>query len=165
MLLHASADFVNHFKCKVSHSGKPVKHERGINSWSAHILKLRGQKVALLMNDLTLYALIIPIDHKLRFDDFALRFFKRILVEWDLRGKALSEKDLSLVVLKRSNRSLIGCMNDAAIRLRVLVDDRERENERINWTRFEIILNDTPFALLNNSSPDDAMNLVVDPIG
>lgn len=161
MIIHASAEFVKHFKCRVSHPGRPVTHQRSTDSWSAHVVDLRGKKLVLLMNDMTLYALVIPLDKGLTFDEFVLRFFKRILIEWDLRGMALSDTDLSILVLKRSNRQLIGCMNDTAKRLAVLAESGEAED---NWTRIEIILNDTPFTLLKNKSPDESMDLLVGPM-
>jgi hypothetical protein len=161
MIIHASADFVKHFKCRVSHPGRRVTYQRSTDSWSAHIVNLRGKKLVLVMNDMTLYAMIIPLE-RMTFDEFVLRFFKRILVEWDLRGMALNETDLSVLVLKRSNRQLIGCMNNAAQHLAVLADRRELKDK---WTRIEIILNDTPFALLANKSPDESMDLLIGPMG
>lgn len=161
MLLRASAEFVKHFKCKVSHRGKPVKQERRLDSWSAGLVEFRGKHVVLLMNDATLFSKVIPSTAGMTFERFANEFFKRVLVEWDLRNAALGEEHLSIIVLKRSNRTLIGSMNEAAATLHMHASYETKPGEEADWNHVEMVLNGIPFSALGGATPDEAMDFAV----
>ena len=60
MFIHASNNFIAHFKCEVSLPGQQVAHPGLLEGWSCHFIRVGPKPIAVVMNDANLYRLPHP---------------------------------------------------------------------------------------------------------
>jgi hypothetical protein len=158
MILYASKSFTEHLKCKVSLPDKRVPQPPALESWSADILNVSGEgALIVVMNDASLSTIIIPMKGIRKFEDFFLSFVGYVTGFFELHGVPFDPFNQSVVVLARSDRSLIGTMNDAKslIQRRIALDmDSHRA---IDWNDLDLRLNNMPYSRIGNKSPNQML--------
>ena len=111
MIIHASKAFEKRFKCEVSGEGHVVLQSGRLDSWSGHVVRIGPISYILFMNDATLYALIIPSKGLTTFAALLKVLLPVISDLWAKHGGSFDPDNQSVIVLPRTNRSLIGSMN------------------------------------------------------
>lgn len=154
MVIYGSATFVSRLKCQVSMPDQRPTQVPSPDGWSGDVLRVRGAApVAVLMHDATLATLLIPLTGVRRFDDLLPRVLPRM-------GHLFPSSDFTnqdIVVLRRSNRRLIGSMNDAKRLAEAVVVDQRASGEPTDWNQAEDFINGTPFSILGYQTPTQAL--------
>ena len=102
-------------------------------------------------------AFLIPTKGLKTFDDFLRTLLLRIEETWARHGAHFDKENLSVLVFKRSNRSLIGSMNDAIHNIRFKASDCEVEGTQLDWTRMEQYINERPCGSLDYLYPVEVL--------
>jgi hypothetical protein len=157
LILHASRAFVKRYRCDLSLEGRPVEQGGLINSWSGHFIRVGPTPLVLMMNDATLWSIIIPVKGVTAFPVFLPILLERIEEVWNGHGASFDAGNQMVGVFRRTNRSLIGSMNEAVRLLRFDAEDARAGGIEPDWREFESDLNNTPFMAMNPSFPIDAM--------
>lgn len=157
MILRVSAAFAKQFKCLVSHAGENVPQERRLDAWSCHFIRVRRKPLVVVMNDATLYTLILPVAGVKGFPDLWLKLLGRIGEVWTRHGVDFDPNNQAVVLLSRTNRSLIGSMNDATLLIRIYDDDAREEKAELDLMEMEARSNQTPYKVLEYGSPERRM--------
>lgn len=157
MILRVSAAFTKQFKCDLSQAGEQVLQPRRLDAWSCHFIRLRRKPLVVVMNDATLYTLILPATGVKGFPALWLRLHGRIGEVWARHGVAFDPDNQTVILLSRTNRSLSGSMNDA-IQLIYFYDDRARaEGRELDLVTMEARSNQTPYQALKYEWPERLM--------
>ena len=117
---------------------------------------------AIVMNDASLSTIIVPLKGCKKFEDFLLLFLGIASSFLEQRGKAFDPFNQSVVVVKRSDRSLIGTMNEAKFLMQVYVSGDLDSIGTIDWERLEQRLNDVPYSRIGYDSPDIRLRALID---
>ena len=158
MVLYGSASFVQRLKCQVSFPAHRPAQAQTAGGWSADLLKLpRVEAVAVLMHDVSLATLIVPLGGVRRFEDFLPRFMEQAVPLFQSVGGSIHPSNQSVMVLRRTNRHLIGSMNNAKQLIGFTIADQRQAGESVNWTEAATFINRTPFSVLNFASPLEAL--------
>ena len=157
LVVHASRAFVKRYRCEMSLVDRPVIQGGLIHSWSGHFIRIGHTPLVLLMNDATLWSIIIPVKGVTTFSAFLPIFLERVEEIWNAYGSSFDPGNQVVGIFRRTNRSLIGSMNEAVRLLRFDVEEARAEGVEPDWGGFESSLNQTPFMAMNPSFPVDAM--------
>jgi len=150
MVLRVSADFTKRFKCELSFAGEKVPQERRLDSWSCHFIKLGRKPLVVAMNDATLYMIILPATGLKGFPALWVVLLERIYELWRRHGAELDPANHTVVALNRTNRSLIGSMNDAINLMRF----RKGDAEELDLPELERLSNTTPYKANGYEHPE-----------
>jgi hypothetical protein len=153
MIIHASKDFSKRFKCEVSGEGHTVLQAGRLDAWSGHVFRIGRTLFVLLMNDASLYAIIIPAKGLTTLPALLKVLLPLISDLWARHGASFDPDNQSVIVLPRTNRSLIGSMNEAMIGLRFFYDVTEFAGTPFDLSRLEERLNDTLYKAINHERP------------
>ncbi len=145
MILRVSADFTKRFKCELSFEGEKVPQEKRLDGWSCHFIRLGRKPLVVAMNDATLYMLIVPVTGVKGFTDVWLRLVGRIAEVWERHGADFDPTNQTVMVMARTNRSLIGSMSDAISLMRFRNDDARFDGQEPDLAELEMMSNRTPF--------------------
>jgi hypothetical protein len=154
MILRASAAFTERFKCQLSHEGERLPQERRLDAWSCHFVRIGRKPLVVAMNDATLYTLIFPVTGVKGFPELWLRMLGRIAEVWMKHGAEFDPHNQSVIVLPRTNRSLIGSMNDAVAMIRFYDDLAKVECVELDLADMESRSNMAPYKALGYEHPD-----------
>jgi hypothetical protein len=157
MILRVSAAFAKQFKCDLSHEGERLPQERRMDSWSCHFVRVRRKPLVVVMNDATLYTLILPVSGAKKFPDLWMRLLDRMADVWERHGVAFDTNHQSVVVMARTNRSLIRLMNDAILLIRHYDFNAGDEGRELDLAAMEIRSNQTPYKALGFVLPEELM--------
>lgn len=161
MILRVSAAFAKQFKCSVSQVGANVPQQRRPDAWSCHFVRVRRRPLVVVMNDATLYTLILPATGVKGFPDAWLKLLERVGEVWTRHGVAFDRANQTVILLSRTDRSLIGSMNDA-IKLIHIYDDAAREEKtELDLMEMETLSNRTPYKALGYERPERLMAKVL----
>ena len=161
MIIHVSKVFATQLKCKVSLPDRRVPQPRALESWSADILQSPMGDLIVVMNDASLSTLIIPMQGIRKFEDFFLTFLGHVTAFFDRHGKEFDPFNQSTVVLARSDRSLIGTMNDAKFTIERWIAMAIDSHRAVDWDDLERQLNETPYSRIDYNRPDDMLKLLI----
>lgn len=154
MIIHASKAFEKRFKCEVSGEGHVVLQTGRLDAWSGHVVRIGYATYITLMNDATLYCLIIPAKGLTTFPALLKVLFPLISDVWAKHGGSFDPDNQSVIVLPRTNRALIGSMNDAMRILRHYCEDAKDARTDLNLGRVTKNLNNMPYKALKFDHPD-----------
>ena len=164
MIIHASKAFEKRFKCAVSGSGQVVLQAGRLDAWSGHVVRIGYSSYVALMNDATLYCHIIPAKGLTRFPVLLKVILPLISDVWAKHGRTFDPDNQSVIVLPRTNRALIGSMNDAMRILRYYHEDAKDAGSELDLGRVMGSLNMMPYKALGFDSPGERMRkLPADP--
>ena len=132
MILYGSAIFVQRLKCQVSLREERPTQPQTEDGWSGDILKLpRVEPVAVMMHDVSLATIIVPLRAVCRFDEFLPRFLDRIGPLYQSVDGSINPANQSILVLRRTNRRLIGSMNNTKQLIGFTVADQRQAGEEV----------------------------------
>jgi len=154
MILRASAAFTKRFKCDLSHKGERLPQERRLDAWSCHFVRIGRKPLVVAMNDATLYTLIFPVTGVKGFPELWLRMLGRIAEVWMRHGAEFDPDNQSVMVLPRTDRSLIGSMNDAVGLIRFYDENARDEGKELDLMEMEWRSNETPYKALGYENPE-----------
>ena len=106
------------------------------------------------MNDATLYTLVFPVTGVKGFPELWLRMLARIAEVWMKHGAEFDPNNQSVIVLPRTDRSLIGSMNDAVALIRFYNDLANEERMELDLADMESRSNMAPYKALGYEHPD-----------
>jgi hypothetical protein len=161
MILRVSAAFSKQFKFVLSHPGESVPQERRLDAWSCHFIRVRRKPLVVVMNDATLYTLILPVTGVKGFPELWLKLLGRIGEVWTRHGVHFDPDNQAVVLFSRTNRSLIGSMNDAIVLIRIYDEDARTEQVELDLAAMETRSNQTPYKALNYEWPERLMALAL----
>jgi hypothetical protein len=84
-----------------------------LDAWSGHCFRIGRIEHIIMMNDASLYTILMPARGLTSINSFLKEFLPRVADVWHGFGADFDAHNQEVIVLKRSNRSLIGSMNDA----------------------------------------------------
>jgi hypothetical protein len=111
MIIRASEAFAKQFKCDLSPVGQAQPAERQLDSWSCHFIRLGRKPVVVAMNDATLYTLLIPAKGVKSFEEIWMRLVAEVFEIWTEHGGKFDPNNQTVMVVKRTDRSLVAVMN------------------------------------------------------
>ena len=146
MILHLSAALAKKLRVPLSFANMPVLQTGRTDSWSADILKIKGRaRMVLVMHDASQWPLLIPIEGCGTYEEFIQLLMVVMAGNYLAFDKPFDHANQEIIVTRRTNRTLIGYMNDAkrCAELRALMDLKERGS--INWSEITDSLAKTPY--------------------
>ena len=153
VLLHVSAAFEKKFRCPVSFADERPEQTGGMDAWSCHFFRIGRREVVMAMHDASLFTLILPTAGMKGFDGFLMRLIERIAEEWTRYDLPFDPDNQTVMVVRRSDKSRIGSMNDA-INLIRFYHERARDNGTdLNLSDMERRSNETPYKTLGYNNP------------
>ena len=162
LILRPSVKLAQRLKCRITESPHLPKQQRDSDSWSGDLFARRGAgSHALMMHDATLFSVLVPLDNIRSFEPFVIRFLARVAQTWKRFGSSLDPTNQNLVVMKRTNRSIIGSMNEAKWLLEGDVIQSLEKHGSVDWTDIERQMNEVPYSALSYRRPVDALGTLL----
>lgn len=110
MVIHSSQKFAKRLKCSLSLSEKFPLQQAKLDSWSGDILKIpKVGEFAILINDASLSALIIPLAGIKIFDQFAPVALEKIAALFAPHGKSFGVETSSIMPTMLLSKSKMLC--------------------------------------------------------
>lgn len=106
------------------------------------------------MNDTTLYMLILPVTGVKGFPELWLKLLGRIGEIWKRYGVEFDLANQTVTLLSRTNRSLIGSMNDAVMLIQIYDENAKDEQKELDLVAMETRSNQTPYKVLKYEWPE-----------
>jgi hypothetical protein len=153
MIIHCSKDFTKRYKCRLSAFEGGAAQSGKMTSWSAHFFRIHSTPLVLLMHDASLWPILIEVKGVTKLEDLLPLFLERVMDLFRAHEHVFDEKNQAIIFLPRSNRSLIGSMNDAIKTLEFHSQDIRSRGEVVNWLGFEAYITKTPFSAIDYQSP------------
>lgn len=153
MIIHASKDFTKRYKCRLSTVGSDKPQPGKMNSWSAHFFRVGPTPLVLFMHDASLWPILIEAKGITKLEDLLPLFLERVMELFRAHGHAFDNQNQSVVFLGRSNRSLIGSMNDVIQLMKLRAEEIRSDGGKVDWLGFEAWIADTPFSAIGYQSP------------
>ncbi|MEM1083565.1 MAG: hypothetical protein AAGI48_05545 [Verrucomicrobiota bacterium] len=153
MVLFVSAAFEKKFGCPVSHAGECPTQTGRMNAWSCHFVRIGRKSVVVAMHDASLFTLVLPTAGMRGFDGFLVRLVERVGEKWIRRGLPFDPNDQRVMVLRRSDRSRIGSMNDMVQMMRFYHELARDEGSEVDFAEMERRSNETPYKSIGYNSP------------
>ena len=156
-IIHASQAFTKRYRPELSLPGEKVPQLGRLDAWSAHLVRIGRKPVVLFMNDASLWSIIIPATGLTTLEKLLPVLLQRISEVWSAHGAAFDVANQGIVFLSRSNRSLIGSMNDAVSQIRFVDETCRMENREMDWVEMETYLNRMPYGAMKYDRPCDRL--------
>jgi len=155
MILHLSQALAKWLKCRLSLADAKVNQPGRADSWSADIFRIpRLGTHALIMHDASLWPIILPLSGCKSYEDFLRTLLFHIEASYlSVRG-SFDRSNLTVIATKRSNRSIIGSMNEAKFLLGHYVGDKMDDSGEVDWAAASDELAQTPFTAVEGHFPD-----------
>jgi hypothetical protein len=161
MILRVSAAFAKRFKCYLSDQSAKIPEEPRLDAWSCHYVTVRRKPLVIVMNDATLHAFMFPVTGVKDFPDMWRRLLARIAELWSRHGAEFDPNNQSVILLGRTNRQLIGTMNDMVNLIR-FYDDRAKINgTELDLEEMEKRSNETPYSMLGYHFPCERIKIML----
>jgi hypothetical protein len=155
MVLNVSAKFAKRLNSPVSFPDRRPLHLGWLDSWTTDIFQSQEGQCALVMNDTTLSMVVLPLKGVRSFDQFLGVFLRRAARIFEEAGGVLDTQTQTIIVLRRSDRSVIGTMNEAREHARLEI---EHLNEHSDWNKVEDRLNGLLFSRNEYHPPREALS-------
>lgn len=163
LLLHVSRDFAKRYRCQLSLAGEKVVQKGRLDSWSGHFVRVGRVPLVVLMNDATLWSILIPATGLTTQEQLLPVFLERVAEVWRAHGAEFDPLNQQLAFFSRSNRSLIGSMNEAIFHIRCQ-EEMAREGKRpVDWTEMETRLNRMPYGAMKSAFPREMLAAALTP--
>lgn len=153
MILHLSKELANRLKCPVSLQGMPVLQTGRLDAWSGHCFRIGRIEHIMMMNDACLYTVLMPARGLTSIDSFLKAFLPRVAEVWHRFDGEFDANNQEVIVLKRTNRSLIGSMNDAIQATKFHFEYIHEEPHDFEPIDIEERLNMVPYKALEYTAP------------
>lgn len=146
MILHFSAALAKRLRVKLSFPDKPVLQPGRKDAWSADILKVDGkERMVLLMHDASQWPILVPIAGCKSYEEFIGLLLLMVAGNYRAFNEPFDHENQEIILTRRTNRTLIGYMNDAkrCAELKALM--HLQNGEAINWSEITDSLISTPY--------------------
>lgn len=157
IVIHASREFAKRYRCQLSLPGEKVAQTGRLDSWSAHFVRVGRIPLVVMMNDATLWAILIPATGLTTLEKLLPVFLTRVAEAWAAHGAAFDPLNQSVAFFPRSNRSLIGSMNDAIFHIRCEEEMARDGGRSMDWTQMEARLNRMPYGAMKYAYPREML--------
>lgn len=154
MILHLSNALIKRLKCPVSLEGMAIIQPRRLNAWSGHCFRIGRIEHIMLMNDASLYTVVMPARGITSIEALLNAFLPLVASIWSENGGNFDPANQEVIVLKRTNRSLIGSMNDAIYTAKAFYEFKLGEK---TGQTIEYHLNSVPYKALEFDSPSQLL--------
>lgn len=165
LFIHVSREFAKRYRCQLSFVGEKVAQAGRLDSWSAHFVRIGRNPLVVMMNDATLWAVLIPATGVTTLEKLLSVFLGRIAEVWKAHGAAFDPLNQQFIFLSRSNRSLIGSMNEAIFQVRCEEEMAREGNRPVDWTEMETRLNRMPYGAMKYAYPREMLAAALAPPG
>lgn len=125
-------------------------------------MRIGRKPLVVLMNDATLYTLIVPATGVKGFPDFWRRLIVRIAGLWESHGAEFDPNNQSVILLGRTDRTLIGSMNDAVMMIRFHDELAKQDGKELELMEMERRSNETPYSALDHHRPGRLLKTMLD---
>ena len=158
MIVYASKNFITKLKCSISLS-KHKPTEIGVfDGWTADTLQVsKVELVAVMMHDGSLGTVIVPLRGIRTFEDFVPVFLKKLNQLLRSFGGAVIKGNREVLVLRRTNRPLIGSLHDAKKLIEADIIEQLDSGKPIHWDEAADCINQTPFSVIDDRTPAQAL--------
>jgi hypothetical protein len=153
MILHLSKQLADRLKCSVSLQGMPVIQAGRLDAWSGHCFRIGRVEHVMMMNDASLFTILMPARGLTSIDSFLKAFLPRVAQVWHRFDAEFDDQNQQVIVLKRTNRSLIGSMNDAIQATKFHFEYIREEVHEFGPIDIEERLNMVPYKALRYKAP------------
>jgi hypothetical protein len=153
MILHLSNQLAERLKCSVTLQGVPVIQAGRLDAWSGHCFRIGRVEHVMMMNDASLYTILMPARGLTSIDSFLKAFLPRVAEVWHRFNAEFDAQHQDVIVLKRTNRSLIGSMSDAIQATKFHFEYTRNATFSLGPTTIEERLNMVPYKALQYSAP------------
>jgi hypothetical protein len=153
MILHLSKQLADRLKCSVSLQGMPVVQAGRLDAWSGHCFRIGRVEHVMMMNDASLFTILMPARGLTSIDSFLKAFLPRVAEVWHRFDSEFDAQNQQVIVLKRTNRSLIGSMNDAIQSAKFHYEYNRNKTYSFGPTDIEKRLNMVPYKALKYTAP------------
>lgn len=157
MIIYCSKYFARRYKCRLSTVAGESQQPGKMTSWSAHFFRIGSTPLVLFMHDASLWPILIDVKGVTKIEDLLPLFLKRVMDLFRAHEHVFDEKNQSLIFLPRSNRSLIGSMNDAIKTLKFHAQHIKSGCKMISLMGLEAYVVKTPFSAIDYQSPLDRL--------
>jgi hypothetical protein len=157
MILHLSRALAKRLKCDLSFKESKVAQTGREDSWSADIFRIpRAGTHALIMHDASLWPLIMDLRVYKTYESFLQHLLLHIEASYMMANGDFDGANITVVATKRSNRSIIGSMNNAIYLIESYVEQAMTVDNEIDWLDVQSHLANTPFMSLPDHFPAKA---------
>jgi hypothetical protein len=140
--------------CELSFRDSKVLQPWRTDSWSADLFRLRGcGSHALVMHDASLWPIILPLEGCRCYEDFLPLLLVHVEASYLAVGGYFDRTNLAVVATRRSNRSIIGSMNEARSLLAHYVAAMMQRSVEVDWNAASCELAQTPFFAVKGYLP------------
>ena len=155
MILHLSRKLADRLKCKLTLKDEKIVQSRRMDSWSADFLSLPNiGKVALVMHDASLWPIIVPMQPRMSYEAFLSVLLLHISASYAAFDAHFDFSNQTVLVTKRSNRRVIGSMNEALLMIRFEAEAMHRDQGAVDWPALVANIAHTPFSAVEGHFPD-----------
>jgi len=157
IIIHASRDFAKRYQCQLSLPGEKVEQAGRLDAWSAHLVRINRKPLVMMMNDASLWSIIIPATGLTTLEKLLPVFLERVAEVWCSHGVAFDPSNQNVVFFSRTNRSLIGSMNDAISQMRFVEEGARLDGKPMDWGEMEDYLNKMPYGAMKYDRPKERL--------
>ena len=155
MILHLSRKLADRLHCKLTLQDKKIVQSGRMDSWSADLLSLpRIGSFALVMHDASLWPILVPLQPRMSYETFLSALLFHIAASYAAFGASFDYANQTVLVTKRSNRRIIGSMNDAMFFMKNEAQSMQREQGSVDWPSIVARVACTPFSSVEGHFPD-----------
>jgi hypothetical protein len=148
MILHLSKKLADRLKCQFSMEGMSVVQAGRLDAWSGHCFRVDRIEYVIMMNDACLFSILMPAKGLTSVESFLDAFLPRVAKAWQEHGGNFDCLNQEVIILKRSNKSLIGSMTEAVKMIKFYAEFDRLENPHKTPMDLEKRLNMTPYSAI-----------------
>ena len=128
------------------------------DGWTADTLKVsKVELVAVMMHDESLGTVIVPLRGIRTFEEFVPAFVKKMGHLLRPFGTTSDTASQNVLVLRRTNRPLIGTLHDAKRLIEADIIEQLDSGKPIDWNKAADFINQTPFFVIDDKTPAQAV--------
>ena len=106
------------------------------------------------MHDASLWPILVPLQPRLSYETFLSALLLHIAASYAAFGASFDYSNQTVLVTKRSNRRIIGSMNDAMFFMKNEAQSMQREQGSVDWPSIVARVARTPFSSVEGHFPD-----------
>ena len=146
MILHLSSALAKKLRVNLSFKDMPVVQAGREDAWSADILKVNGkERMVLVMHDASQWPILIPVEGCQTYEEFIGLLMIMLAGNYEAFNKPFDHKNQEILLTRRTNRTLIGYMNDAKRCADTMAGIQLESDGMINWSQITLSLADMPY--------------------
>ena len=158
MIIYASKNFITKLTCPISRFKHKPAEMGTFDGWTADTLKVsKVEMVAVMMHDGSSGTVIVPLRGVRSLQEFVPLFLTKVNQLLRSYGGSVSKGNPEVLVLRRTNRPLIGTLHDAKSLIEADIIEQVDSGGRIDWDKAANFINQTPFSVIDDRTPSQAL--------